>query len=117
MAIRRVHREVSRTPEEMAELEAIRDRIQRDRPGPDDAPSLQRHGDVLALLSVLSSLKRERERRGLTLDEVSRRSGIDKGMLSRLENGKVLNPTVGTLHRYAEAVGATLSMVVQGASA
>jgi len=31
-------------------------------------------------------------------------------MLSRLENGKILNPTLGTLWRYAEAIGARIKL-------
>src|SRR3954454_20680722 len=64
----------------------------------------------MALLSALAALKQERQRRGLSLAELSQRSGRDKAMLSRLENGKVLNPTATTLWRYAEAVGMTLKL-------
>jgi transcriptional regulator with XRE-family HTH domain len=119
MAIRRVHRKVERTSEEMASLRAIRENFQSARPGLDDLAASddydvpQKHGDVMALLSALASLKRERERRGFSLAEVSERSGIDKGMLSRLETGKILNPTVTTLSRYAEAVGARLEIGVR----
>jgi transcriptional regulator with XRE-family HTH domain len=35
---------------------------------------------------------------------------MDKGMLSRLENGKLLNPTLATLWRYAEAIGARIKL-------
>ena len=64
----------------------------------------------MALLSTLATLKQERERRGLSLAEVSERSGMDKAMLSRLENGKILNPTITTLWRYAEAVDMALKL-------
>ena len=59
---------------------------------------------------VIARLKRERQRRGLSLADVSERSGMDKGMLSRLENGKLLNPTLATLWRYAEAIGARIKL-------
>jgi hypothetical protein len=119
MAIRRVHRTTERTPEEQAEIDAVREQFQRDRPTEEellatgDYSGPHQHGDVLALLSSLASIKRERERRGLTLTEVSEASGLDKGMLSRLENGKILNPTISTLHRYAAAVGLSLALTVQ----
>ncbi len=61
----------------------------------------------MAPLSTIAALKQERDRRGLSLAEVSERSGLDKGMLSRLENGKILNPTLATLWRYTAAVEAT----------
>lgn len=62
----------------------------------------------MSLLSVLASFKLEREKQGLTLAEVAGRSGLDTAMLSRLENGKLLNPTVSTLARYAAALGLQL---------
>jgi transcriptional regulator with XRE-family HTH domain len=34
-------------------------------------------------------------------------------MLSRLENGKILNPTIATLWRYADAIGAQVSLAVE----
>jgi DNA-binding XRE family transcriptional regulator len=119
MAIRRVHRKIERTPEQLAELRAVRDRFQREKPSLDDLIASgeysgpYRQGDVLAFLSAVASLKRERERRGLTLAEVSKRSGLDKGMISRLENGKVLNPTISTLWRYADAIGARINLAVE----
>jgi hypothetical protein len=119
MAIRRVHRKIERTPEQMAELRAAREAFQRDKPSLDDLDASgdyegpYRHGDVMSFLSAVATLRRERERRGLTLAEVSDRSGLDKGMLSRLENGKILNPTLTTLWRYAEAIGATIALVVE----
>lgn len=120
MALRRVHRKIERTPEELAGLNAERERLQSARPtqeslsdsGEYDGP--YRHGDVMAFLSAIAILKRERERRGLSLADVSEHSGLDKGMLSRLENGKILNPTLSTIWRYAEAVGARVSLTVEG---
>lgn len=35
MAIRRTYRKIERTPEELAELKAVREQFQRDRPGPE----------------------------------------------------------------------------------
>lgn len=119
MALRRIHRKVERTPEEVAELRATRERFQREKPGLDDLVASDeyegpfRHGDVMAFLAAVAELKRERDRRGLTLAEVSDRSGLDKGMLSRLENGKILNPTMTTLWRYAEAIGMQVTLKVE----
>ncbi len=50
-------------------------------------------------------MKRERERSSLSISEVAQRSGLDRAVVSRLENGKLANPTVATLMRYAAAVG------------
>lgn len=111
---RRVYRKIERTPDELAELKAEGEEFSRDRPdagdliasGDYDGP--YRQGDILALLSALAALKRERGRQGLSLADVSERSGLDKAMLSRLENGKILNPTVATLWSYAGATGMTI---------
>jgi transcriptional regulator with XRE-family HTH domain len=64
----------------------------------------------MALLTGIAELKRRREEQGLSLADVSERSGLDRGMLSRLENGKILNPTMATLWRYADAIGAQVSL-------
>jgi transcriptional regulator with XRE-family HTH domain len=53
---------------------------------------------------VLQALKSERKRFCLTIDDVAERSGLDRVVVSRLENGKQDNPTVATLMRYA-AIG------------
>ena len=63
------------------------------------------HGAYVDFLRALATLKRERERQGLSLADVSERSGIDKAALSRLENDLQPNPTLNTLTRYAEAIG------------
>ncbi len=119
MEFRGVHRKIDRTPEELARLKEVREKFQRERPSLDDLIASGeydgpfRHGDVMALLVALATLKQERERRGLSLADVSERSGLDKGMLSRLENGKILNPTVSTLWRYAESLGMALTITAE----
>ena len=61
------------------------------------------------LAQALSSLREERERQGLSLADVSERSGIDRATLSKLETGKLPNPTVGTLRTLARALNKRLS--------
>jgi ribosome-binding protein aMBF1 (putative translation factor) len=56
------------------------------------------------LQDLLVGLRKKRTEEGLSLDDVARASGIDKAYLSRLENGKVINPTFETLYRYAAAI-------------
>ena len=60
------------------------------------------------LVEALAALRRERQRRGLSLSDVAGLTGISKGDLSKLETGKVGNPTVGTLRTYARALGRRL---------
>jgi transcriptional regulator with XRE-family HTH domain len=55
-------------------------------------------------------LKAAREKRGLSLADVTNLTGMDRSALSKLENGQRPNPTVETLVRYAEAVGKHLKI-------
>jgi ribosome-binding protein aMBF1 (putative translation factor) len=66
-------------------------------------------GDLLAFRHFIMSLRKERERIGLSLGEIAARAKIDKAALSRLESGQQLNPTVKTLMRYARALGRSLT--------
>lgn len=61
---------------------------------------------------VFAALRAAREAQHLTLEEVSEKSGIDKSTLSRLETGAATNPTIGTLVRYANALGKRLSLTL-----
>lgn len=116
MAMRHESRKPERTPEQSAERRATRERFQRERPGPVELSETEefegpfRQGDVMEFLAVAAAIKRERGRLGMSLADVSERSGLDKAFLSRLENGKVLNPTLSTLWRYADAVGMRVSL-------
>src|SRR5262245_59830500 len=59
----------------------------------------------LALRGYIQQLKDAREAAGLTLEDVSAKSGIAAESLSRLETGAHTNPTWKTLGAYAAAVG------------
>lgn len=56
------------------------------------------------LAKALAALRAERERQGLSLSDVSERSGIDRATLSKLETGKVPNPPINTLRSLARAL-------------
>jgi DNA-binding XRE family transcriptional regulator len=56
-------------------------------------------------LAMLSELKATRERRGLSLADMMRLTGMSRAAISRLENDHSPNPTVRTVSRYAEALG------------
>lgn len=66
-----------------------------------------RVGDALAAL---------RERQGLSLDELSRRAGVSKSMLSQIERAQA-NPTVAVVWRLANALGVPLAELLQAAPA
>jgi transcriptional regulator with XRE-family HTH domain len=50
-------------------------------------------------------LKALREQQGLSISDMAQRTGMDRAMISRLENGQVDNPTISTMTRYAKALG------------
>jgi hypothetical protein len=116
---KRVTLKTERTPEELSELKGERARFSHERPGLEDLIASGEHegpyrqGNIMALLTAVAELKRHRDERGLSLTDVSERSGLDRALLSRLENGKILNPTMATLWRYADAIGAQVSLAVE----
>lgn len=61
--------------------------------------------------AVASAVRRERERHGLSLAELARRSGLAKSTLSALESGSG-NPGIETLWALAVALGVPFSRLV-----
>ena len=57
------------------------------------------------LRSLVDRLKRERIRKGLSLNDISRMTQQARSAISRLENGEYTNPTLNTVYRYARALG------------
>lgn len=55
--------------------------------------------------AIMRTLIRERERAGLSVDEVAKRAGWKKNIVERLENPHA-NPTLASISRYAQAIGA-----------
>lgn len=89
------------TPEARDALDAVRDAVQQEFP-----PAVADD----STMELLASLRLERERLGLSLSDVSEASRLDKSMIAKLETGKIPNPTLGTLRRYAAALGKQLSI-------
>jgi len=100
-----------RTPEARAEEAKIRETLDREYR---ETGTIEAAGDAIATDDMIAfsrfmfSLRRERERLGLSLADVAKLAGIDKAALSRLENGLQVNPTVNTLARYVRALGKSL---------
>src|SRR6478752_5479446 len=61
---------------------------------------------------IAASLRRERERAGLSLTEVARRAGLAKSTLSQLEAGAG-NPSIETLWALGVALGVPFSQLVE----
>jgi DNA-binding XRE family transcriptional regulator len=97
------------TAEERAEEEAVRRQHAANRVRQLPASAINQQ-NFAALLTLLARFKALRESQGLTLAEVAERMGIDAPALSRLETGKVLNPTLATLHKWGEALGQKLEV-------
>ncbi len=116
---KRVTLKIEQTPEELAKLRAERAEFSHERPGLEDLIASEeydgpfRQANIMALLTAVAELKRQRDERGLSITDVSERSGLDRALVSRLENGKVLNPTMATLWRYADAIGAQVTLAVE----
>ncbi|MBI3821495.1 MAG: helix-turn-helix transcriptional regulator [Planctomycetes bacterium] len=98
-----------RTPEQRIEEAAIRQQHAAHPIRPRQAESVNPQS-FAAILELLAGFKAARESQGLTLAEVADRMCIDAPALSRLETGKVLNPTLATLHKWAEALGQKLDV-------
>lgn len=101
----------TRTDAQRAEEEAIR-RQHAANPVTACPPTAIDRQSFAAILSLVGRFKSVREGRGLTLTEVADRMGIDAPALSRLETGKMLNPTLATLHKWAEALGQKLEVAL-----
>jgi ribosome-binding protein aMBF1 (putative translation factor) len=113
MKTRRIFRASGKTAEERARERKLRAQIQKDKPsleqlvrtGACDPDAVMTMGMYFDIQTALQALKRERQRHGLSIGDVAERSGLDRAVVSRLENGKQDNPTVATLLRYAAAIG------------
>jgi len=120
--IKHVYRKAQRTKQETARLRADRERYQREKPTPKQLLAEGGHkefvslGELMFLHQVMAALKKERERQGLTLADLSERAGIDQAALSRLETGNNGNPTLETLYRIASALGKAIVCVLQEAA-
>jgi DNA-binding XRE family transcriptional regulator len=113
MKAQRIFRASNKTAEERVHEQRLRDQLQKEKPsledlvrtGACDPDAVMTMGMYFDVQKALQALKREREQCGLKIDDVAERSGLDRSVVSRLENGKQDNPTVATLMRYAAAVG------------
>jgi transcriptional regulator with XRE-family HTH domain len=98
-----------RTAEQRAQEEAVRRQHAANPVRQRPAGAINRQS-FAAILRLMARFKAVRESLGRTLAEVAERMGIDAPALSRLETGKMLNPTLATLHKWAEALGQKLEV-------
>jgi ribosome-binding protein aMBF1 (putative translation factor) len=103
------------SPASEAAIAAARKRAEQTRrqlqhkPGPSELLTPQELADAapfyFVLRSYIQQLKEAREAAGLTLADLSARTGLAIESLSRLETGALTNPTWKTLGLYTAAVG------------
>jgi ribosome-binding protein aMBF1 (putative translation factor) len=107
----RIHRPRMQTPEQEAAEQAIRKRFQQEKPtlqalvNRGDIRQVFTMGEYWELRKTFAALKALREQEGLSISDLAERTGFDRAMISRLENGQMDNPTVATVTRYAKALG------------
>ena len=61
--------------------------------------------------AVARNVREARTERGWTLDQLAARSGVSKGMVVQIEQGRT-NPSIGTLNKISEALGVSLPDLV-----
>jgi DNA-binding XRE family transcriptional regulator len=113
MKAQRIFRASGKTDAERTRERALREKFQKEQPsledlvrtGACDPDAIMTMGMYFDVQKAIQGLKLERQRCGLTIGDVAKHSGLDRAVVSRLENGKQDNPTVATLMRYAAAVG------------
>lgn len=72
--------------------------------------SVKKHGTKF-MAGVAASVRRERERQGLSIGELSRHSGIAKSTLSQIESGAG-NPSIETLWMLANTLSVPVSRLI-----
>ncbi len=118
----KTHDKPALSAEQRAAIEAIRERSRKERPGPDELidrgelDELVPQAQYLEVRALGVHFRRVREGKGLSLTDLSERSGLTRAAISRLENGWNLNPTLETLFRYAEALGLDLKLTMDDPS-
>lgn len=95
------------TPEERARVDRAFTEIEQEK---DELIAAARRAKrrSVALRETCRILRDEREAQGLSLADLSSRTGITRSSLCRLETDAQPNPTVKTLQRVAEALGREL---------
>lgn len=107
--MKRIMRTQHLTPDQAAHYRKIREQVAHELPD-----LIHRHHERIASLerfqTLVQQLKQARQKRGMSLSQMTELTGMDRAALSRLETGQRPNPTLETLIRYAEAVGKHLEI-------
>ena len=93
---------ITPTPEQSAAWKAAAERERAELKGL-QAEIAERQPSAYAL-----AIREHRQAQGVSLAQLSERTGMTRAALSRIENGLNVNPTVETLRRIGEALGLRL---------
>ncbi|MEK0426620.1 MAG: hypothetical protein RJB11_2711 [Planctomycetota bacterium] len=104
----RIYREP--TAEQAARYRKIRELISEEIPEIKHEAKAMRENRRVAIQQAVAMLKSEREHQGMSLADISSKTGISKSAISKLENNHEANPTINTLVKYAEALQMELSV-------
>jgi DNA-binding phage protein len=110
----RVARRLRRTltPAERARMDQAYAEVEHER---DELIAEARRAKLrsVALRATCRMLRAERQAQGLSLADLSARTGITRSSLCRLETAAQPNPTINTLQRVAEALGRELVVTLK----
>jgi ribosome-binding protein aMBF1 (putative translation factor) len=104
-----IQRKTERSPEEVARLRELRERYQREKLSIADlegqGAEFATLGEVVLLRCLADELRQERERQGLTREQLAERLNMSSEALAGIEAGTVGKLTLGVLSRIAHALG------------
>ena len=63
--------------------------------------------------NILKQIEYCRKQRGMSLEELSEKTGLSKAYLSRLENGGRINPSLIILERIANVLQVELTLLIK----
>ena len=104
---KRIRRDRKLTAAEAGKYQRLRKQVEQDK-----GAIVARLRARQAIAELLQSLKSARESSGLSLQDVTDSSGMDRSAVAKLENGLRENPTLETLYRYADAIGKKVTVTL-----
>ena len=93
------------TPSKLAELRAAAGQVDATEKDAIVGKAREHFARRERIVALLAAIQRARQAKGMTLDDVSKKTGIGKANLSRIFNADDANPTLDTTMRIADAVG------------
>lgn len=70
--------------------------------------------NIMSYSYIGAIIKKHRNSKGLTQEQLARLAEITVGHLIRLENNRSANPTIGTLDKLSKALGISVHDMIRG---